>query len=135
VSVILTDRQYAEDLVMGARPVTGYLPLKSDVLQILLALEDGERHGYSILKEIERATRGAVRLAPSPFYRKLRRLEEDGFLAEAEERPAPELDDERRRYYRLTPLGREVLGAEARRLVDLAAHDRILRLARASRDG
>ena len=120
---------------MGARPVTGHLPLKSDVLQILLALEDGERHGYSILKEIERATRGVVRLAPSPFYRKLRRLEEDGLLAEAEERPAPELDDERRRYYRLTPLGREVLGAEARRLVDLAAHDRILRLARASRDG
>ena len=112
-----------------------HLPLKPEVLQILLTLEDGERHGYAVLKEIERATRGAMRLAASPFYRKLKRMSEQGLVEEADERPAPELDDERRRYYRLTPLGRAVLAAEARRLVELAAHDRILRLARSAREG
>jgi DNA-binding PadR family transcriptional regulator len=106
-----------------------HLPLKADTLQILLALEGGERHGYAILKEIERATEGALRLAPSPFYRKLKRLEESGLVDETSERPAPELDDERRRYYRLTELGREVLSAEAMRLVELAGEERIQRLA------
>jgi len=109
---------------------TAHLPLQPDVLQILLALENGERHGYAVLKEIDRATGGTMRLAASPFYRKLKRMREQGLVDEADERPAPELDDERRRYYRLTPLGRAVLGAEARRLVDLAAHDQVLRLAR-----
>jgi DNA-binding PadR family transcriptional regulator len=117
-----------------ANHVDAHLPLKPGTFQILLALEGGERHGYAILKEIERATEGAVQLAPSPFYRKLKRLRDGGLLDETDERPAPELDDERRRYYRLTPLGRDVLAAEARRLVDLAAHDRMLRLARASRE-
>jgi len=112
-----------------ARTVAPYLPLKADTLQILLALEGSERHGYAILKEIERATEGALRLAPSPFYRKLKRLEETGLMDETDERPAPELDDERRRYYRLTDLGREVLSAEAMRLVELAGEDRIQRLA------
>lgn len=106
-----------------------FVPLKGDVFQILLALEDTERHGYAILKEIERATGGDLRLAPSPFYRKLKRLEEEGLVEEADERPAPELDDERRRYYRLTPLGREVVAAEAYRLVELAGRDRIIQLA------
>ena len=117
------------------REAARHLPLKPDVLEILLALEGGELHGYAILKEIERATHGVVSLAPSPFYRKLKRLEEDGLVQEADERPAPELDDERRRYYRLTRLGRAVLGAEARRLVDLAAQDRLIRVARAERHG
>lgn len=106
------------------------LPLGADTFQILLALEGAERHGYAILKEIERASGGAVSPAPSPFYRKLKRLEEQGLVSEADERPAPELDDERRRYYRLTDLGREALSAEARRLVALAGEDRVLRLAR-----
>ena len=105
------------------------LPLKADTFQILLALEGAERHGYAILKEIERATDGTLGLAPSPFYRKLKRLAEQGLVDEADERPAPELDDERRRYYRLTELGREALSAEARRLVALAGEDRVLRLA------
>lgn len=111
------------------RGVDAHIPLKPDVLQILLALEDTERHGYAILKEIERATDGALTLAPSPFYRKLKRLTEKGLVAESDERPAPELDDERRRYYELTPFGRDVLGVEARRLVTLARDDRFLRLA------
>ena len=109
-----------------------HLPLKPDVFQILLALEAGERHGYAILKEVERSTGGEIRLAPSPFYRRLKRLEDDGLVSEADDRPAPELDDERRRYYELTALGMLVLGAEARRLVELTASDRILRLARAA---
>lgn len=106
-----------------------YLPLKADVLQILLSLEDGERHGYAMLKEIESNTAGEMRLAPSPFYRKLKKLADDGLVAEAAERPAADLDDERRRYYELTALGREVLRAEATRLVGLASQQRILRLA------
>jgi DNA-binding PadR family transcriptional regulator len=115
------------------RGAESHVPLKADVLQILLALEDGERHGYAILKEIEDATAGAMRLAPSPFYRKLKRLTEKGLVEESDERPAPELDDERRTYYRLTPLGRDVLRAEARRLVAMASDDRVLRLADAAR--
>lgn len=109
-----------------------FLPLKPEDFQILLALEDRERHGYALLKEIERATHGSVAPAASPFYRKLRRMEEVGLVAETDARPAPELDDERRRYYALTPLGREVLAAEARRVVALAGHERILRLARSA---
>lgn len=108
--------------------VSERLPLKPDVLQILLALEDADRHGYAILKEIERATQGTVTLAPSPFYRKLKRLTDQGLVVESDERPAPELDDERRRYYALTRLGRRVLRAEARRLVALVGSERFLRL-------
>jgi DNA-binding PadR family transcriptional regulator len=111
------------------RPIS----LKAEDFHILLALEDGERHGYAILKEIERATAGALRLAPSPFYRKLKRMEARGWIVEAEERPAPELDDERRRYYALTPLGRGVVAAEARRLVALTGTHPVLRLAGVAR--
>jgi len=112
--------------------VEDHIPLKPDVLQILLALDRSALHGYAILKAIERATEGAIRLAPSPFYRKLKRLTEQGLVEESDERPTPELDDERRRYYRLTSLGRAVLRAEARRVVELASDARFLRLADAS---
>ncbi len=114
------------------RDPAGFLPLKPEDFQILLALEDGERHGYAVLKEIERASAGAVSPATSPFYRKLRRMEDQGLLTETDARPSPELDDERRRYYALTPLGREVLSLEARRVVALAGHERIVRLARSA---
>ena len=75
-------------------------PMKPDLFQILLALEDEERHGYAILKEVERNTNGQVRLEPSPLYRRLKRLLDAGIVQEADQRPVPELDDERRRYYR-----------------------------------
>jgi len=108
----------------------GHLPLKAVEFQILLALEAGDRHGYAILKHIENATGGSLTIRASPFYRKLKRMEDDGLVAEAGERPAQELDDERRRYYRLTDLGRRVAAAEARRLVNLAESSQVARLAR-----
>lgn len=115
---------------MGSSPdPSAFLPLKADDFNILLSLADGDRHGYAILKEIEAATGGRTRIAPSPFYRRIKRLLEGKLVAEAYERPAPELDDERRRYFRLTPLGRTVLVAEAARLVELAGTERVRQLA------
>ena len=112
-----------------------FLPLKPEDFQILLALDAADGHGYAILKRIEDATGGTVAMAPSPFYRKLKRLADRGLLTETDERPAPELDDERRRYYALTPLGRSVLEAEALRLVELAGGADVRALARAARSG
>ena len=111
---------------------TSQLPLKPDLFQILLALEEGERHGYGIIKEVERITDGQIRLEPSPLYRRLKRLLDRGIVEEADKRPVPELDDERRRYYRLTDYGRQLLAAEAQRLVKLAASERIKDLAKAA---
>ncbi len=108
------------------------LPLKPDLFQILLALEEGERHGYGIIKEVERHTDGQIRLEPSPLYRRLKRLLDSGIVEEADKRPVPELDDERRRYYRLTDYGRQLVAAEAQRLVKLAASERIKNLAKAA---
>ncbi len=105
------------------------LPLKPDLFQILLALEEGERHGYGIIKEVERSTDGQIRLEPSPLYRRLKRLLDSGIVEEADKRPVPELDDERRRYYRLTDYGRALLAAEAQRLVALAGSERVKNLA------
>lgn len=93
-----------------------HLPLTSVAFEILLALADGERHGYGIMQEVEDRTDGAVRLRPGTLYRAIGRLLDVGLLEETEERPDPELDDERRRYYRLTDLGRRVAVAEAERL-------------------
>jgi DNA-binding PadR family transcriptional regulator len=95
--------------------VRDHLPLTDVVFQILLALAGGPAHGYGVLIEVERRTAGAVKLRPGTLYRAIARLAEGGLLEEAAERPAPELDDERRRYYRLTDLGRRVAAAEARR--------------------
>lgn len=105
------------------------LPLKPDLFQILLALEEGERHGYGIIKEVERSTDGQIRLEPSPLYRRLKRMLDSGIVEEADKRPVPELDDERRRYYRLTDYGRALLAAEAQRLVALAGSERVKNLA------
>ena len=95
------------------------LPLSAAVFHILLALVDGERHGYGIMQETARLSNGQVRLGPGTLYRTLRRVLSDGLIEESEERPAPELDDERRHYYRLTPLGLRVAHAEAQRLAAL----------------
>ncbi len=105
------------------------LPLTPAVFQILLVLTDGERHGYAIMKEVEANTRGQMQLGPGTLYRSIKRLLSDGLIEESAERPDPELDDERRRYYRLTALGRRVAAAEAERLaglVQLAQAKRLL---------
>jgi DNA-binding PadR family transcriptional regulator len=94
------------------------LPLTPAVFHILLVLADGEAHGYGIMLEVEELTRGQVRLGPGTLYRSIQRMQVDGLIEEAGERSGPD-DDERRRYYRLTELGRRVAEAEARRLATL----------------
>ena len=98
------------------RDLEQFLPLTPAVFDILLALWDGEWHGYGIMQEVRKESDGQVVLLPGTLYRALSRLLEAGLVEESEERPDPELDDERRRYYRLTALGRRVLKAEAARL-------------------
>jgi DNA-binding PadR family transcriptional regulator len=93
-----------------------YLPLTSPMFQILLALADGEKHGYAILKEVERRTGGKVTLSAGTLYGLIRRFEQDGLIVESDERPDAALDDERRRYYRLSNDGRAVAMAEMGRL-------------------
>lgn len=96
-----------------------FVPLKSNWFHILISLADGEQHGYGIMQEVLERSGGKVRLWPATLYGSLKRLIENGLIAESGERPAPELDDARRRYYKLTPLGLQVLELESRRLCDL----------------
>jgi DNA-binding PadR family transcriptional regulator len=95
------------------------LPLTPVALNILLALADGERHGYGIMLEVRERTGGRVRLGPGTLYGAIKRLKGGGVIEESRERPDPEADDERRRYYRLTGFGGEVLAAEVERLEGL----------------
>jgi DNA-binding PadR family transcriptional regulator len=92
------------------------LPLTPGMFQVLIALADGEKHGYAILKEVARRTGGEVTLSAATLYTIVRRFVQEGVIAESAERPDPSLDDERRRYYRLTPFGRDVAKAEAARM-------------------
>lgn len=101
-----------------------HLPLSVPVYQILLSLADRELHGYAMIQEIRERTGGEVDLTPSTLYGAVRRLEEDGLIAETEERLDPLLGDSRRRYYRMTRLGREVARAEADRLERALEHAR-----------
>jgi len=91
-----------------------FLPLTAVVFEILVSLATGERHGYSIMTDVRARTGGSLR--PGSLYRALNRLLDDGLIEELDERPDPDLDDERRRYYQLTALGRQVAEAEASRL-------------------
>jgi DNA-binding PadR family transcriptional regulator len=101
-----------------------FLPLSRDTLDVLVSLADCDRHGYAILQDIAERTSGRVRLSPSTLYALIRRLLESGLIEELDERPDPAHDDERRRYYRLSALGRRVARAEAQRLTRLLAHAR-----------
>lgn len=106
-----------------------FLPLTPLVLQVLLALADSERHGYAIIQEVDARTDGLIRLRTGTLYTLLQRLLDQRLIVESDTRPAPERDDERRRYYTLTTLGRAVLKAETARLrgiVDLARARRVL---------
>ena len=102
------------------------LPLPPAVFHILMAVADEDRHGYAIIQEVLSRTSGEVRLGAGTLYRSIQRMLDDGLIVEVHERPAPDLDDERRRYYRITKFGKSVAEAEAARLTDL------VKLARAS---
>lgn len=104
------------------------MSLRTTEFHILLALAGEERHGYAILQEVARLTDGELRLEPGTLYRALHRMLEDGWVVESARRPAADLDDVRRRYYRLTPLGRRMASAEADRLSRLLAVARQRRL-------
>ncbi len=95
------------------------LPLPSATFHILLAVATRERHGYAVIQDIAARTNGQLRLSAGTLYRSIQRMLKQGLIAETHERPAPELDDERRRYYRITPFGAEVARAEAQRLMQL----------------
>lgn len=104
------------------------LPLTAPSFHVLVALADGEKHGYAILKEVKRRSGGRVTLTAGTLYGVIRRLLADGLIVESDERPDPALDDERRRYYRLTAFGRDVATAETERLaamVDMARAKRL----------
>ncbi len=96
-----------------------FSPLKTQWFHIMLSLAGGEQHGYGIMQEVLERTSGKVRLWPATLYGSIKRLIEAELIEESDERPAPELDDARRRYYRLTSLGKRVLDAECDRLNDL----------------
>jgi len=99
--------------------VDRFLPLKPNWFHVLLSLANGEQHGYGIMQEVLERTNGKVRLWPATLYGTLERLLDAGLIAEANRRPPADEDDARRRYYRLTALGRRVLAAESMRLEDL----------------
>src|SRR5258705_13126584 len=99
--------------------VDALLPLPLATFHILIALAQDDRHGYAIMLDVAKRTNDELRLSPGTLYRSIQRMLEQGLIRETNERPAPELDDERRRYYRITSFGRAVAKAEARRLAQL----------------
>lgn len=105
-----------------------WLPLTPAMFHILLALADKDRHGYEIMREVDERSEGEVRIGPGTLYGSIKRMLNDDLIEELEERPDPELDDERRRYYRLTDLGRRIAIAEAKRLEKLVKSARSKKL-------
>ena len=95
------------------------LPLQPATFHILVALADDDRHGYAIIQDVAARTKGEIKLSPGTLYRSIQRMLEQGLIVETRHRPAPEEDDERRRYYRITPEGTAAAKVEARRLTQL----------------
>ncbi len=102
-----------------------FLPLKPQWFHILLSLAGGDQHGYGIMQDVLNRTTGKVHLWPATLYGSIKRLIEADLIEESDERPAPELDDARRRYYRMTLLGKRVLDAECERLQELVQAIRV----------
>ena len=100
----------------GSADPTRQLPLTPAVTHILLALADGEKHGYAIMREVDELTGGEIKMGPGTLYGSIKRMLGAGLVAETDERPDPGLDDQRRRYYKITGLGARVLAAETERL-------------------
>ena len=98
------------------------------MFHVLLALADKERHGYEIMREVQERTAGSVRLGPGTLYGSIKRMLSDGLIEESDDRPDPELDDERRRYYRLSDFGYRVARAESQRLANLVSSARAKKL-------
>ena len=103
------------------RAPSDFLPLTPAVLHILLALSAGEKHGYAMMREVDELSNGSIRLGPGTLYRSIKRMLDDGLIEEAGERQDPALDDERRRYYRLSLSGAQTLALETARLERLLA--------------
>jgi len=95
------------------------VPLQPATFHILLSLAEEDRHGYAIIQDVARRTSGEIRLSAGTLYRSIQRMQEQGLIVEAKTRPAPEEDDERRRYYSITPMGKAAALAEVRRLQSL----------------
>jgi DNA-binding PadR family transcriptional regulator len=109
-------------------PPESFLPLKPRVCLMLMALVQGQRHGYALKQELQRQTGGRLNLGPGTLYRTLNTMLDSGLIAESGERPDPADDDERRRYYTITKLGRLVAAAEAERMSELVETARVQRL-------
>jgi DNA-binding PadR family transcriptional regulator len=107
--------------VAHAAAAADLLPLPTATFHILVALSEADRHGYAIMQEVAERTDGKTRLNPGTLYTTIRRLLDQGVILELDDRPDPDEDDERRRYYRLTPFGRQVAQLELARLGDLVA--------------
>ena len=117
-----------EAIELAKEKPEAWLPLTAPMFHILLALADKERHGYDIMREVDERSEGKVRLGPGTLYGSIKRMLSDGLIEELDSRPDPELDDERRRYYRLSELGRRVAVAEAERLERLVKSARSKKL-------
>ena len=105
--------------MIDGKEIDTLLPLPAATFHILMAVADQDRHGYAIIQDVAMRTGGELKLSAGTLYRSIQRMLEQGLLIETRERPDPDEDDERRRYYRITPLGTAVARAEARRLADL----------------
>ena len=112
----------------GSAEPDSFLPLTPAVFHILMALAKGDSHGYAIMQDIETNTDGRFRIGPGTLYGSIKRMLASGWIEEVDERPDPDLDDERRRYYRLSGLGRRVAEAEAQRLASMVSLARDARL-------
>ena len=126
-STIILDANLQPDRPVDT-DIQSFLPLQPRDYLILFALSAGQRHGYGLIKDVEGDTAGAVTIDPANLYRSIKRLTKDGLVAEADAPEDDAADDDRRRYYRITPLGKRVVKAEAERLADLATLARARKL-------